>query len=291
MNDAKTIASWIGVDATSAPAVAYIYDPENTALARIPLPDLDAETLTDKLEPYLGGGGATAVICAGAPWLPPAKFPTVPSAPLAGLAEIQIGVAGLRVLALPGLQQKQPCGVMQGAETMIAGLLAHQPGFDGVSLTIGPTTAWAQISAGEIVSFQSFLTPELAEALAGPLGAGTSVSAPLVQATFDSAVDAMLSRPQNLGAVLAEIQATARLDAMTDDARHARLSGSLVGVEMSAARPYWLGQQVAIIGAGPLAALYHRALLSQGVQVQVFDRDTLMQAGLAAAFARYSSAR
>ena len=54
-------------------------------------------------------------------------------------------------------------------------------------------------------------------------------------------------------------------------------------------RPPFLGQQVAIIGAAPLAPLYDRALLSQGVQAQMHDSHQMIQAGLATAFARYKS--
>jgi hypothetical protein len=50
---------------------------------------------------------------------------------------------------------------MRGEETQIAGFLAQNPGFDGVLCLPGTHTKWVHISAGEVVSFRSFMTGEL----------------------------------------------------------------------------------------------------------------------------------
>ena len=47
------------------------------------------------------------------------------------------------------------------AEVVLAGFLAHVPDFDGVLCLPGTHTKWVHISAGEIVSFSSFMTGEL----------------------------------------------------------------------------------------------------------------------------------
>lgn len=157
---------WIGINAARQIPVAWVFDPAGSVCAEHPLPDLSAETCADALAPYLSASRQTPVICAGTAWVSPALLPSVPSVPMAGLAELQSDDPRITLVALSGLQQKQPRDMLQGAETMIAGLLAQDPDFDGVTCTIGATTAWARISAGEIVSFQSFATPKLARVLA-----------------------------------------------------------------------------------------------------------------------------
>ena len=47
---------------------------------------------------------------------------------------------------------------------------------------------------------------------------------------------------------------------LTAPQARARLSGTLIGAELAAARPYWLGQKVAVIGAQAVSATYLRAL-------------------------------
>ena len=56
---------------------------------------------------------------------------------------------------------------MRGEETQIAGLVAAEPGFDGVACLPGTHTKWAHVSAGEVVSFASYMTGEIFALLAG----------------------------------------------------------------------------------------------------------------------------
>ena len=60
----------------------------------------------------------------------------------------------------------------------------------------------------------------------------------------------------------------------------ARLSGLLIGAELSAARPYWLGNRVMVVGDGPLGALYGRALAAQGLSAERRGGDDCRLAGL-----------
>ena len=63
----------------------------------------------------------------------------------------------------------------------------------------------------------------------------------------------------------------------------ARLSGLLIGAELAAMRPYWLGQSVALVGDPRLNALYASALKAQGVPCQSADGDEITLRGLIAA--------
>jgi phosphonate metabolism protein PhnN/1,5-bisphosphokinase (PRPP-forming) len=67
----------------------------------------------------------------------------------------------LSVHVAPGLRQGKPADVMRGEETQIAGFLALNPNWDGVICLPGTHSKWVHISAGEVVSFQTFLTGEM----------------------------------------------------------------------------------------------------------------------------------
>ena len=107
---------------------------------------------------------------------------------------------------------------------------------------------------------------------------------------FDAGVAETLSRPERLAQSLFTIRAEGLLHGQTAAAARGRLSGLLIGAELAATRPYWLGQQVLIGGAPALAALYARALESQGVQCLTRDAAALTLAGLARAHANLTEA-
>lgn len=77
------------------------------------------------------------------------------------------------------------------------------------------------------------------------------------------------------------LRAEGLLDGLSLARARARLSGLLIGVELAAAKPYWLGQQVAILGAPGLSAQYARALETLSVPVSTHDVTALTLAGLA----------
>ena len=73
------------------------------------------------------------------------------------------------------------------------------------------------------------------------------------------------------------------------EASRARMSGLLIGAELAATRPYWLGQQVALIGARSVCDAYAAALRPQGIEAMVPDADGITLAGLVAARATMSA--
>ena len=54
-----------------------------------------------------------------------------------------------------------------------------------------------------------------------------------------------------------------------------------VKAEMAAAKPYWLGQRVTLVGAKKLSAAYVRALGLQGVEAERLSVTDCTLAGLA----------
>ncbi|NDV01875.1 2-dehydro-3-deoxygalactonokinase [Pseudoroseicyclus tamaricis] len=191
---------------------------------------------------------------------------------------------GWTVRLIPGLSQAKPADVMRGEETAIAGWLAANPGWDGVICLPGSHSKWAEVSAGEVVSFRTFLTGELFAAIAGHTVLRHSVGGDEIDAAaFDEALSEALSRPEQLAARLFSIRAEGLLSGLPAAAARGRLSGLLIGAELAAARPWWLGREVALIGAGPLTALYARALAAQAVPTRSAESDPLTLAGLVTA--------
>jgi 2-dehydro-3-deoxygalactonokinase len=178
---------------------------------------------------------------------------------------------------------------MRGEETQIAGLLALDPGFDGIACLPGTHTKWARISAGEICNFKSFMTGELFGLIAtqsvlrhSMTGSDCGDLAP-----FRDAVSDAMSRPERGYAGLFQLRAQSLLSGLDPAVARARLSGTLIGWELAAARPWWLGAQVTLIGAAALSALYADALAAQGVPTARMSVEDATLAGLAAAHRQF----
>ena len=216
-----------------------------------------------------------------------APYAAVPCAPLpSGFARPAVTDARLQVHVIPGLKQADPADVMRGEETQIAGHLALNPDWDGVLCLPGTHTKWAHVSAGEVVSFQTVMTGDLFAAISGHTVLRHSVGDGWDADAFDRGLDEGRDRPERLAARLFSIRAEGLLGGAAPGAARARLSGLLIGAELAATRAYWLGRDVAILGAGGLTDLYLRALAAQAVTATRADAEAATLAGLAAARAK-----
>lgn len=193
----------------------------------------------------------------------------------------------LDVHIIPGLMQDSPADVMRGEETQIAGFLALNLNWDGVICLPGTHTKWAHISADEVISFQTYMTGDMFAALGDHTVLRHSVqSDDWDWDAFDTAVGDAMARPERIAARLFSLRAEGLLNGMTNATARARLSGLLIGAELAGAKPYWLGQQIAVIGAGNLTALYVRALALQSAPATQVKGDAITLAGLTAAYRR-----
>lgn len=220
------------------------------------------------------------VFAAGLPvdWTECAPRP-VPCAAIASEVQPQ-RTAQFDLKLIPGLRQAEPAGLTQGAETQIAGFLSLNKDWDGVICLPGAATVWAQVSAGEVVSFQGFLTGEMRALLGRNSPAPTDTA--LDDTAFDEALSDVLSRPERLAQRLASLRAERALGDLPAPTAQARLAGMLIGAELAAARAYWLGQSLAVIGSSGDAQLYLRALSQQGAPATEADAARMMLAGLIA---------
>lgn len=184
----------------------------------------------------------------------------VPCAPLPDRLSPQI-IEGRKMHLVAPLRNASPLHLTKGAELEIAGFVALNPDFDGVLCIPGPSTIWAHISAQEVVSFQSFATPTLAAAL----------KATDVETLDETTLSDVMTRPERLAG---------RLDSAQVSGDAAMMASALIGAELAATRPYWLGQQVALITGGALTSLYEAAISAQGMPPLRKDGAEMQIAGL-----------
>ena len=244
--------------------------------------------LVSLIDPWLPARGRISVLACGMVgarqgWVE-AGYRAVPCAPLeaGSLTRVRVEDARIDVAIAPGLSQSQPADVMRGEETQIAGVLAAEPGLDGTLCLPGTHTKWVHVSAGEVVSFRTCLTGEMFALLSrqsvlrhGLEGGDWDDTA------FDAAVADALSQPGMLPARLFSLRAEGLLHGLPPGAARARLSGLLIGLDLAASRPYWLGRDVTVVGAPGLSAHYARALAAQGVTARLRPAGACTLAGLA----------
>ncbi len=240
--------------------------------------------LLELIEPWLGPSPLDVVACgmvgARQGWVE-APYSAVPSDPVP-VPPIRVPNTDHRIRAfvVPGLKQQSPPDVMRGEETQIAGFLAERQNWDGVICLPGTHTKWVQVSAGEVVSFRTFMTGEMFELLRGQSVLKHSIGEGWSDDAFAQAAADALSKPEQLAARLFGLRAADLLHGQDGGVARATLSGYLIGAELAATRPYWLGQQIAIIGAHGLSDVYASALKQQGAFVEVADSTQSTLAGL-----------
>ncbi|WP_187428813.1 putative 2-dehydro-3-deoxygalactonokinase DgoK1 [Roseobacter fucihabitans] len=237
---------------------------------------------------WLAGGNVPVIACgmvgSRQGWVE-APYRAVPCAPLTDTLTTAPTTQGLEVRVICGLSQNNPADVMRGEETQVAGFLHLNPGWDGVLCLPGTHTKWVHLSAGEVVSFQTFMSGELFALISqnsvlrhSVIGEGWDAGA------FEAAVSDAMSHPERLAARLFSLRAADLLHGTAASVSRAALSGLLIGGELAAARPYWLGQNTAILGTGTQARAYQSALRAQGVEAMRVDSERATLAGLTTAY-------
>ena len=135
---------------------------------------------------------------------------------------------------------------------------------------------------GQTVSYTNFIIPLIGErsVLRHSVGDGWD------DAAFADALGDAMARPEAMASRFFSLRAEDLLAGLAPGAATARLSGLLIGAELAAARPYWLGQRIVLIGAERLASIYGAALSAQGALPETADAANITLAGLTAAYHR-----
>lgn len=160
----------------------------------------------------------------------------------------------------PLTQTSPPDHLPALARLLTLGAVADDPNWDGIVLCVLADSAhWTHVSTSEAISTLGTVTPLLARTLAA--------TGLLDQSTME----ATLSRPERL--------ATGLYSAPKDALSH------LIGADLAAAKRWWLGQQVRIVGTGALAQGYADALITQGAPIIQTDAATATARGVVALMA------
>ena len=302
MDGTTLTADWVALDWGTTNLRAWAMDRNGGILAQAISDNGMGKLTRDGYEPALialiGGwvnGPMTAVACgmvgSRQGWVeaPYARTPCPPTP--ANFVTAPTRTPGLTVHVIPGIRQDDPADVMRGEETQIAGFLALNPGWDGVLCLPGTHTKWVHVSAGEVISFQTVMTGELFAMIGTQTVLRHSVAADgWDDASFLTALADSFAWPERLAGRFFSLRAEHLLHGLDGAAARSRLSGLLIGAELAATKPYWLGQNIAVIGAGAVSRLYVQALATVSAPAVLVDGQTVTLAGLTAAYRKIAGA-
>ena len=291
-------AAWIAVDwGTSRLRVWAVGDDQTVVDAAISDKGMNGlepgqfeGALLELIEGWLPQDGQILVVACGMVgarqgWIE-ADYVVTPAPPLSS-DKFQVAPVTdprVRVLIVPGLAQHEPCDVMRGEETQVAGLLTAYPEFEGAICMPGTHCKWVEIKAGEVVRFKTCMTGELFALLEQQSILRHSLqSDELDLEAFSVAVtEALISEP-SIATNLFSLRADDLLNGVTAEISRGRLSARLIASEITALRAFWQGRKVMVLGNDQLAGLYERALTIVGADVDSVDGEGLTVAGLIAA--------
>ncbi len=277
----------MAVDWSAGRLRIWVLDGDGAVLAREEA-DVGGETgyeavLGPLIAHHLDDDDETDILIAGDPAGPEgwgaAELRPVPCRPPeAGEATpVDVHDGRMRVRLVTGVRQETPAGLMLADAVRVRGFLALNDAFDGVLCLTGTRTRWVHVSAGEIVSFQSHLTGDLVRQTLDGLGVSGTAGTGMGEAVSDA-----MSRPESVAARLGSIEAAHRMGRAPLQDVLDEVWGLFIGLELAAARPYWLGQRVALVGSGDRMEAYHSAMSAQGVLLETGVEEETILAGFRA---------
>ena len=195
--------------------------------------------------------------------------------------------ADIRIL--PGLAQRDVASpdVMRGEETQLLGAAGQLGGGEHLVCMPGTHSKWVRLSGGRVEGFSTFMTGELFEAVARHTILSHSIAdAGAISgdnAAFRAGVARMVEKPALATSQLFSVRAGALLAGLSPEDARARLSGTLIGLEIAGALSMVAGgTPVALVVSGGLGALYEAALAAAGISPTIIDADAAVRGGLAA---------
>ena len=290
---------WIAVDWGSSNLRVWALDKRYQILDSLSSSDgmLSLETgefeplLSEQISNWIADDVNIPVLCCGMVgakqgWLE-APYATVPYNLMQETDSVKVVCSDNRldVRILGGLKQNNPADVMRGEETQIRGFLSVFSDFDGIVCLPGTHTKWVHVSAGEVVSFRTFISGELFALMSEYSVLKHSVNSDgWIDQEFKSAVSESISNPQKIFSDFFKLRADDLLNKVAKSVLRSRLSGYIIGAELAGAKPYWLGQNVVILADNNLSKTYKAALEGQGIFAQEVDATKCTLDGLAQAF-------
>lgn len=292
---------WLAADWGTSYLRVWVIDKRGTVIERLKANCGMAHISSDQyekeflklVEPLLSENELTKVICCGMAgsqqgWCE-TLYLQVPCKPhsVDHARQVKTMDARIQVYILPGIKQISPPDVMRGEETQIKGFLSLNKDFDGIICLPGTHTKWVHVSAGELVSFQTFMTGEIFSLLSKQSVLKHNMNYDSWDSDiFLSSVGDSISQPAVFSSALFSMRAQSLVSTGANKfaQNFSRLSGLLIGMELVASRPYWLGQNVAVIGDTKIANAYFEALKGQGIHLMMANAERMTLEGLKSAY-------
>ena len=243
--------------------------------------------LTDLVHSWLPKGEQIPVIACGMVgarqgWVD-AGYRKVPCKPIErnSLVSAPTENRRLKVSIVPGLRQESPADVIRGEETQIAGYILNGIHDAPIACMPGTHSKWVRLKADRIESFQTFMTGEFFSLISNHSVVRDAVkSNDWRENDFLEAVDECLKGRVALAADVFGLRARSLISGDNTTCLRSRLSGLLIGQELSAMRNSLGDKEVAIIGSRELARPYKSALNHMGCKTKVIDAEMATIDGL-----------
>lgn len=193
---------------------------------------------------------------------------------------------------LPGLAQRDKASpdVMRGEETQLLGAL--DPDDKGAQAVCMPGThsKWVHVQDGEVIGFSTFMTGELFDVISKHTILSHAVAgadqSPADNSAFKAAVTNAFRQPAMVSNLLFTARSGQLLHGLTAEAAQAKISGTLIGLEIAGALSDVTNDTpITLVASGRLQGLYETAFKSLSLKYTVIDADTAVLRGLSAAAA------
>ncbi len=210
-------------------------------------------------------------------------------AALSDIAGHAVRVPGLArdVRILPGLCQRDAThpDVMRGEETQLLGATRFEPEARGLVCMPGTHSKWVRLAAGRVEGFSTFMTGELFDVISRhSILAHTLADAGGFDgdnADFRAAVAAAIDNPALATNLVFSIRAGQLLQGQDATASRARLSGTMIGLELAGALSFGSVDRAILVVSGGLGGLYRAAFDVAGLRTETVDADAAVREGLA----------
>ncbi|MCA1440510.1 2-dehydro-3-deoxygalactonokinase [Ensifer sp. IC4062] len=191
---------------------------------------------------------------------------------------------------LPGLAQRdmRHPDVMRGEETQLLGAAGTLGTGRHLVCMPGTHSKWVRLNGETVEGFSTFMTGELFDVISrhSILSHAVSDGGAFAgnDAAFVEAVSEAARNPALATNLLFSVRAGQLLHGLSATDAKARLSGTLIGIEIAGALATAGSiDGICLVASGPLGALYRAALEGQDLKVQHVDADDAVRAGLSAA--------
>ena len=189
--------------------------------------------------------------------------------------------SGRTISIIPGikLDDGNRFDVMRGEESQLAGHLISEPEFTGIIVMPGTHSKWVHLDDGKIVSFRTYMTGEIFEAISDHTILRHSVTAPDgPNHYFSEKVTALVQNGGSIEGDIFGLRARHLLDNCDAGRLRQELSALLIMAELRAGQMdgFALGDEVILIGAEELTAFYETALSALGKKSRRIKGTTLV---------------